>query len=369
MPPASGHWLNNPHADDIDYQIEADFAGLMSPGMPNTASEISDKVGHIMNYGDGWYGGVFVGALYTMAFVSDDPEFIVREALKTIPEQSDFYQCIRDVIRWHETYPDDWKQTWFECEKKWTSEVGCPDGVFMPFDIDAKINSAYVVIGLLYGKGDFSRTIDIAARCGQDADCNPATAAGVLGVMLGYSNIPEYWKRSLPAIESRNFEYTNISLNKIYETGLKHALLVVEQQGGTIEGDSIRIVCQQPVPVKYEKSFEGHFPKRKLPVNQSLADPVEFEFEGIGFVLKGYVQSPDPDYVAQVEMYVDGTLSETIRLPVSSGNTRRVDLCWKYQLPAGNHQVRLKWLNPEAQSAVRLGEAVIYAGTSNKEVN
>ena len=70
--PASGHWLNNPHADDIDYQIEADFAGLMSPGMPNTATAISDKIGHIMNYGDGWYGGVFMGAMYSMAFVSDN---------------------------------------------------------------------------------------------------------------------------------------------------------------------------------------------------------------------------------------------------------------------------------------------------------
>ena len=53
MPPESGHWLNNPHADDIDFQIEADFAGIMTPGMPNTALEICDKVGHIMNYGDG----------------------------------------------------------------------------------------------------------------------------------------------------------------------------------------------------------------------------------------------------------------------------------------------------------------------------
>ena len=74
MPPASGHWLNNPHADDLDYQIEADYAGLMSPGMPNTASEISDKIGHIMNYGDGWYGGVYVGAMYSLSFISDDIE-------------------------------------------------------------------------------------------------------------------------------------------------------------------------------------------------------------------------------------------------------------------------------------------------------
>jgi hypothetical protein len=63
-PPRSGYWKNNPHADCIDYQIESDFAGLMSPGMPNAASAISDKIGHIMNYGDGWYGGVFVGAMY-----------------------------------------------------------------------------------------------------------------------------------------------------------------------------------------------------------------------------------------------------------------------------------------------------------------
>ena len=50
--PASGNWLNNPHADCIDYQIESDFSGLMSPGMPNAASAISDKIGHIMNGGD-----------------------------------------------------------------------------------------------------------------------------------------------------------------------------------------------------------------------------------------------------------------------------------------------------------------------------
>mgnify|MGYP003372120165 FL=1 len=125
MPPASGHWLNNPHADDLDYQIEADYAGLMSPGMPNTASEISDKIGHIMNYGDGWYGGVYVGAMYSLSFISDDIEFIVTEALKTIPEQSTYYKCMSDVIRWHKEYPDDWKRTWFECEKKWSSDIGC----------------------------------------------------------------------------------------------------------------------------------------------------------------------------------------------------------------------------------------------------
>ncbi|WP_231582581.1 catalase, partial [Bacteroides intestinalis] len=185
---------------------------------------ISDRVGHIFTYGDGWYGGVYVGALYSMAFVSDDMEVVVSEALKTIPEQSDFYRCMKDVIDWYKQYPNDWKQTWFECQKKWTSEVGCPDGVFAPFDIDAKINSAYVIMGLLYGQKDFFSTIDIAARCGQDSDCNAATAAGILGTMIGYSNIPENWKEILYEIEDIPFAYTDVSLNKLSELGLKHAL-------------------------------------------------------------------------------------------------------------------------------------------------
>ncbi|HBO74159.1 MAG TPA: hypothetical protein DD653_05660, partial [Marinilabiliales bacterium] len=81
MPPASGHWMNNPHADDIDFQIEADFAGMMSPGMINSASEICDRTGHIMNYGDGWYGGVFMAAMYATAFISDDINFIIAQGL------------------------------------------------------------------------------------------------------------------------------------------------------------------------------------------------------------------------------------------------------------------------------------------------
>jgi hypothetical protein len=127
----------------------------MAPGMVNAATNIADRVGHIMNSGDGYYGGVFVSALYSLAFVSNDPVYIVKQSVNTIPEGTQFHDCISDVIRWHQQYPQDWKQTWFEVQKKWNKDVGCPKGVFLGFNIDAKINSAYVAIGLLYGRGDF----------------------------------------------------------------------------------------------------------------------------------------------------------------------------------------------------------------------
>lgn len=94
-----------------------------------------------------------------------------------------------DVIKWHKQYPKDWHITWALFNKHYGYDIGCPDGVDNQFNIDAVINSGYILIGLLYGDKNFYRTIDISTRCGQDSDCNPSSAAGILGVMMGYKNI------------------------------------------------------------------------------------------------------------------------------------------------------------------------------------
>lgn len=366
--PMSGHWINNPHADCIDYQIESDFAGLMSPGMPNTASSISDKIGHIMNYGDGWYGGIYFGAMYSLAFNTDNMQYIVEQGLKTIPEKSEFYKCIADVIRWHKEYPADWKQTWLEVQKKWANDIGCPIGVFSPFNIDAKVNSAYVVMALLYGNKDFTKTLEIATRCGQDADCNPSSAGGILGTVLGYDKIPAYWKMGLADAESIKFKYTSMSLNDVYAIGLKHAMANITRNGGKINGETINIKSQAPSAVKFEQSFAGLYPVIKLPVKWSdKKNEFSFDFEGTGFVISGETAKWDSksNYVMHGKLYVDGKLVESPELP-SSYTTRRHEVCWKYNLSKGKHSVRFVITNPDKDEEVRSAEAIIY---SDKLIN
>ena len=361
--PLSGHWKNNPHADDIDYQIESDFAGLMAPGMPNVASRISDKIGHIMNFGDGWYGGVFIGAMYSLAFTSNDIRYIVGEALKTIPTNTKFHRCIADVIKWHKQYPDDWHQTWLQIQKNWSSDIACPDGVFEPFNIDATINSAYVVLGLLYGNGDFSRTMEVTTRAGQDADCNPSSAGGILGAILGYKNIPEHWKLGLKEAEDINFKYTTISLNKVYEIGFKHAVEMIRQNGGTINEDRITIAVQTCEPVKYEQSFEGMYPVMKRKFNYRNFKELNFEFEGTGFVLKGDARKLKQDaemHSFEAELYLDGVKQETAKFPANF-TTRRHELFWKYLMPNGKHQVKVKVLNPRDDFELNSTEYIIYS--------
>jgi hypothetical protein len=385
MPPQSGNWKNNPHADDLDFQIEADFIGLMAPGMVNSATEIANRVGHIMNSGDGYYGGVYVSALYSMAFASNDVNEIVEQAIKTIPEGTKFHDCIADVIKWHKQNPNDWQATWFELQKKWNNDVGCPKGVFLSFNIDAKINSAYSTIGLLYGKGNFTKSLDIAARCGQDADCNPATVGGVLGVMLGYSQIPEFWLKPLQEIEPLDFEGTTMSLAKAYDLSFQHATEMIKLAGGTVDSNKIVIPYAKPVAVAFEQNFEKTFPTFRDRFDKSFTDELSYDFVGNGYIFygnlvknskidKNYIDrvskrvgsevfglaEPDDPYVAELEVYIDGKLDEKVKMPMKN-TSRRLEPAWKYQLTEGKHNVTLKWINPKPEYEIRINDIMVYS--------
>ncbi|MFZ9661724.1 MAG: ADP-ribosylglycohydrolase family protein [Chitinophagaceae bacterium] len=361
--PASGYWVNNPHADCIDYQIESDFAGLMSPGMPNVASSISDKIGHIMNYGDGWYGGVFVGAMYSLAFIHNDVKTVIKEALNVIPQNTKFNACIADVIRWHQLYPNDWKMTWLEVQKKWANDVGCPDGVHNAFNIDATVNAAYVVMGLLYGNGDFTNTLEIATRCGQDADCNPSSAAGILGTILGYDHIPGYWKQGLGKAEDIDFKYTTMSLNDVYKIGYKHAIENIIRNGGVERAEEMIVRTEKLKTVQWEQSFEKHYPQYILPLSYKKGqDTYSFEFDGNGFVIKGGTADNDTDTNDKVwvELTLDGEKVEMIELPVNF-TKRRHEIAWKYGLPEGKHKVLLKIVNETLHLPLFFNGVIIYA--------
>lgn len=361
-PAEAGHWLHNPHADDIDFQIEADFAGLMSPGIPGAATALAHRLGRMMNSGDGLYGGIYVANLYALAFVQDDLPAIVTEALAPIPPQSKFYQCITDVIAWHKQYPTDWKATWFEIQKKWSEETGCPNGIFHPLDIDAKLNAAYVVAGLLYGEGDFTKTMEITTRMGQDSDCNPATAGGVLGVIKGYDALPAYWMTALRKAEQRPFSYTAFSLEKAYAAGYRHALAHLQQLGADTTADLITIPVDKKETVPFEENFAGHFPRSFLPLSQVFTDRFSFSFEGNGFVLRGYAgkkRNEAPDYTLRATLTIDGQAVETASFPTEP-RKGRTDLFWRYQLTPGRHDVTIQVLNPHPDYTFTTVDCLVY---------
>jgi hypothetical protein len=267
-PPDSGHPKFNQHADDIDYQIESDFAGIISPGLPNQAISLGERFGHLMNYGDGVYAGQFVAAMYSTAFFESDIHQIVRHALACIPAESQYAEMVRDMLRWHAEQPNDWQRTWQFVEEKYRknkeyshglcsrADGHSPDG--KDFSIDAKLNGAYILMGLLYGNGDLEQTVTISCRCGQDSDCNPSNAAGILCTTLGAQRIPKKFTEKLdPKIK---FSHTSYDLPDVYAISEKLAQQSVLRAGGTVkkntEGEDVfAIPAQTPKPSALEKSY------------------------------------------------------------------------------------------------------------------
>jgi ADP-ribosylglycohydrolase len=388
--PQSGHPEYNIHADDIDFQIESDFIGLITPGLPRLSNELCDRVGHIMNYGDGVYGGMLVSAMYGQAFFERNPGEVVIKALKVLPAESQYSRLIRDILIWHRQYPSNWKRTWEKVESKWNhKDWFCPRGVLNNFNIDAKLNGAYVVIGLLYGRGDFSQTIEITARCGQDSDCNPATAGGILGTMIGYEAIPELWKHGIAAIADKKFSYTNYTFNTIVGSSIGLAQKAVLESGGKVTETELLIPYQAPKEARLEQwlprgqpfvlredkawSWSGDWREFSDPltakfgtVGKQTSSPgseVVCRFSGTGAVLVGRWDTAG----GRVDVYLDGKLRgeiDTSLFAVEDHESRLTESLWhNLDLGAGSHTLRLVLKEPKnlKSKMVNLTVAGLYA--------
>jgi hypothetical protein len=392
--PLSGDPEYNIHADDIDFQIEADYIGFMCPGMPNSAAAIAQKIGHIMNYGDGVYGGIFVAALYAEAFFNNDIPSIINTALKSIPSESDYYKIIKDVIRLHEHYPTDWHIAWNELEAKYGDVDICGAGI--PFNIDAKLNGAYIVMGLLYGEGDPAKTLEISTRCGQDSDCNPSNAMAVLGVIKGFSGLPKNMQDGVTAIGDSIFINTTYSFNTAVKSTIKYANDLILRDSGAIDKNIIRVKEQKPVAAAPEVAFpnlvfdktiqvfdqnawkfkgtwkpfevsSGDKKNKQSMFSDKKGDELSFDFEGTGISFEGNWYKDG----GKADIYVDGQLHRSIDTYYNFANQEHTVSVWHvFNLKEGKHTVRLVVSGdkrPEsAGSRVYITSATVFKSAQKK---
>ena len=294
--PDSGHPEFHRTTDDIDFQIEADFIGIMAPGLPQAAVDLGNLFGRIMNYGDGLYAGQFVAGLYSAAYFSNDRVANVKSALACIPAGSRYAEMVRDMLAWYSADPADWKGAWRKAVDKYQSPEYVGRVSFK--EIDVKINGAMVLLGYLFGGGDPDRTMYISTCGGYDSDCNPSSACGVLFTSIGERALPARFKEKLD--RTRKWEYTEYTWPQLLAVTEKLARQLVVRSGGRIEKDAEGrewfVLPQRPVKPAALESSSAPGPScgglRYTPEEQEQIRFLPCEREGSASVEKSACAAP-----------------------------------------------------------------------------
>jgi hypothetical protein len=247
-PPDSSHPKFHSCAGAIDYQIEADYSGLIAPGMPDVVIALGEKFGRLMNYGDGMYAGQFMGAMYAEAFFEKDVIKLIEAGLRCIPAECLYAEMVNDMLRWSRANSN-WEKTWELVDKKYRSRD------YYISQLDVKLEGAFVLMGLLYGDADLDKTMVISCRCGADSDCNPSSSGGVLFTTLGVSKLPERYYKQLN--EKRVFSHTAYTFPALIDVCEKLARQSIVKAGGRIEKDAngeevFVIPLKAPKPSRFE---------------------------------------------------------------------------------------------------------------------
>lgn len=242
--PNSGHPLNNPYwYKSIDWQIESNYAGAIAPGLPSAAAALAWRAGHVMNWGEGVYGGVAFAAMQARAYTATDFTQIIEAGRDVLPVGSGYRQMIQDMMDWYEADADKstFEDTWQLAQNKYGAGASW---------IEARANGAWVMLGLMYGREDIEKGMQIAMRGGDDSDCNPSSVGAIVGTYLGLSNVPLKFKQQLN--RAAVFSYTGYSFEGLIDTTGDLARSVVRDRGGTISDATWSIPESSAVPVSLE---------------------------------------------------------------------------------------------------------------------
>jgi ADP-ribosylglycohydrolase len=186
VPATEAALLINPEREFIGARIRADAYGFVSPGKPELAAEMAYRDAALSHTKNGIYSAMFTAACIAWAFVANDIETIVRGGLSEIPANCRLAQAIREVFSLRSKI-DDWEVAYEHLKSQ----------LIAYHPVHAINNTVLMVLALLYGGGDFEKTICTAVMCGFDTDCNGANAGSVIGVLLGAHRLPEKWTAPL----------------------------------------------------------------------------------------------------------------------------------------------------------------------------
>jgi hypothetical protein len=199
VPPVTGMGSINEYYLQIDAQLTTEIFGAIAPGMPGRALLLADLPIRTTAGSYAAHAAQFYVVLYSLATQIDPMQprrgqiiWLVEEARRYIPDTSKTADIIDFVLADYLDNPDvsDWERTRDRVYERYQSNPGEHGFVYRGWT-ESSVNLAAGLIALLYGEGDFRRTVQIGTLSGWDSDNGTATMGGLLGLMVGYDALVE----------------------------------------------------------------------------------------------------------------------------------------------------------------------------------
>jgi ADP-ribosylglycohydrolase len=178
IPPETGSIARNGPiiANQIGAQIYIDGWAMVSPGDPERAADLAQRAASVSHDDEAVNAARLIAAMEAQAFIEYDIQRLIEIGLSQIPSDSLIYRLVQDLREWR-VQDNDWRKT----RERIVSNYGYKKYVGGCHVVP---NHALIQLGLLYGDGDFRKSLGICVTSGWDTDCN----AGNLGCLLGIRN-------------------------------------------------------------------------------------------------------------------------------------------------------------------------------------
>lgn len=250
MPPLSGNY-KNVFKHSCGAFIRSEIWACIAPGFPYISAKYALQDAMIDHGdGEGTYAEVFCAALESAAFIEKDVNTLVQIGLSYIPETCAVSSAVNAVIDSYKSGKT-WQETRDMLLEKYRGKPQhiCEDDKKKGFEEgdwgwDVPSNIGIVILGLLYGQGDFASSICTAVNCGEDTDCTAATIGSILGIINGIDGIEQKW------IDPIGHSIKTACLN-IGDLGTYGSLLpaTVEELTDRIEKIAQQLILSKQLPI------------------------------------------------------------------------------------------------------------------------
>jgi len=354
LPPISGTF-NNEFKDSCGSYIRAEIWACITPGCPMLAARYAYEDAIIDHgNGEGTYAEVFIATLESAAFIQSDIRKLIEIGLSYIPDDCGVAGAVKQAIADYDagkTWLDARNHMLEKCRGRVAfnslNQISAED-LARGWDKgklgwDVPSNIGMTVIGLLWGEGDFAKTMTTAVNCGEDTDCTAATAGSIFGIIHGIEGVPEKWVAPI----GRKIKTAFLNLG---ELGLFGAQLPQDVDDLTARTERIArqalLRWRQPMEILETKPtdlsdlrIERFFaPERAVWLYRNLGGPV-FKFP-LFHVNVDYCEGP---------LVSDG-VPKTVRIKINNS----------YKVQSNVH---VRWLLPEGWQASPSPLATAYVGS------